>query len=212
MCARSFATKIFSTPALFSRGFVLICGQYRQALCLLVGLLISVDRLLEAKARWRQLRSHAGALESIIWRFRTRVGCFASTSHASETHKPEQVLCKELTDWIDELVSGANLGATDFNRNYPDHVYKHHQLNDSRTVKRLFRIFKAPRSEGTEGGGEAAEDAPQGDTMTDAGEEEHRDLWEYDKHGDDFQAPCKPEDYIQLRLRKAMEFYMQRFG
>jgi hypothetical protein len=191
---------------------LLICGQYRQALCLLVGLLISIDRLLEAKSRWRQLRSHAGALESIIWRFRTRVGYFASTSHASETHKPEQVLCKELTDWIDELVSSANLGATDLNREYPQHVYKHHQFQDSQTVKRAvrIRIAKAFHSENAEGGEGAAGEASYGDTGTDGGEEELRDLWEYDTHGDDFQAPCKPEDYIQLRLRKAMEFYMHR--
>ena len=235
MCARVHSPRRSPTLTLFSRVFRSIRGQFRQGLCLLVGLLISVDKLLEAKSRWRQLRSHAGALESIIWRFRTRVGSFASTAHASEAHKPEQVLCRELTDWIDDLVSGANLAATDFNRKYPSHVYKHHQYKDPRKVntKHFFKKVKdkittvatsntegekvkdkittvaTSNTEGEGGGGEAG--AGAGATRQDEqGEEEHRDPWDYETHGDDFQAPCKPEDYIQLRLKKAEAFYTKR--
>ena len=218
MCARVHSPRRSPTLTLFSRVFRSIRGQFRQGLCLLVGLLISVDKLLEAKSRWRQLRSHAGALESIIWRFRTRVGSFASTAHASEAHKPEQVLCRELTDWIDDLVSGANLAATDFNRKYPSHVYKHHQYKDPRKgffkkVKDKITTVATSQTEGEEGGGEAGAGAgatPQGDVGTDTDEEEHRDPWDYGKHGDDFQAPCKPEDYIQMRLKKAEAFYTKR--
>merc|ERR1712226_505209 len=74
-------------------------------LSLLASLLISVDRMMEAKARWRQLRTSAGAVESLIWKFRTRTGPFSPKASPS---KPEVVLSHALTEWSDALLKGAS--------------------------------------------------------------------------------------------------------
>ena len=41
-----------------------------------LGFTLALDSLLNAKARWLQLRSSAGSLHSIIWNYRARVGPF----------------------------------------------------------------------------------------------------------------------------------------
>ena len=45
-------------------------------LSLAVSLLVSFDALVQSKSKWRQLRSSAHSLESLIWCYRTRVGRF----------------------------------------------------------------------------------------------------------------------------------------
>ena len=81
------------------------------------------------QARWRQLRSCAGALESITWAYRTRVGPFSpDTPHPTPgVGKAERVLRKELVNWRQELSSGANLNNTTLRKRFSESIFKHDQ-------------------------------------------------------------------------------------
>ena len=89
--------------------------------------LVSLDGMLNPKARWRQLRSSAMSLHSIIWRYRTRTGPFEVDESRNESSRPEDMLCTVLKDWRDELLAGAGLKTSNLRRKYPSHVYRHHQ-------------------------------------------------------------------------------------
>jgi len=103
-----------------------IRGDLVFALSLLVSALYSVDSLIQARSRWRALRSSAGELESMIWRYRTRVEPFTVGSTTQNTG-PEWAFNRAIAEWIDELASAANLATTDMVRSYPASVYRHHQ-------------------------------------------------------------------------------------
>ena len=101
-------------------------GDLVFALSLLVSALYSVDSLIQARSRWRALRSSAGELESMIWRYRSRVEPFTVGS-TTQNAGPEWAFNRAIADWIDELASAANLATTDMVRSYPASVYRHHQ-------------------------------------------------------------------------------------
>ena len=94
-------------------------------LATLVTLLSALDAFLNAKTRWRQLRSSSGALEAVLWLYRARVGRFQQS--ISETARPETELCEAINMWRDELVSAADLQTTDLERLRPPKIYLHHQ-------------------------------------------------------------------------------------
>ena len=78
--------------------------------------------------RWRQLRTGAGSLESMIWCYRTRVGGFELTTSDANSRLPEVALRDALVAWRRDLVAGGDLQMSGLNRVYPPHVYKHHQF------------------------------------------------------------------------------------
>ena len=82
-----------------------------------------------AQARWRQLRSCAGALESIIWAYRTRVAPFEPDAlHPNaDDDKAERTLHLELVEWRQGLAAGADLNSTTLRRGFPGSVFKHGQ-------------------------------------------------------------------------------------
>ena len=96
-------------------------------LSIVSSMLISLELMLNAKARWRQLRSSAGALDSMIWCFRTRVSPFEVVSSDPDSTHAEATLCNALNAWREELVSAGDLQLSDLERTYPAHVYKHCQ-------------------------------------------------------------------------------------
>lgn len=100
-------------------------GHTLFGLATLVTLLSALDAFLNAKTRWRQLRSSSGALEAVLWLYRARVGRFQQS--ISETARPETELCEAINMWRDELVSAADLQTTDLERLRPPKVYLHHQ-------------------------------------------------------------------------------------
>ena len=92
-------------------------------------ILVSLDGMLNPKARWRQLRSGAGSLQSIIWKYRTRTRPFALDDSQPESTRPETTLCSMLNEWRDNLIAGAGLKTTNLFRKYPKRVYRHYQNN-----------------------------------------------------------------------------------
>ena len=90
--------------------------------------LVSVDSLFNAKSRWRQLRSSAGALESLIWCYRTRVGDFEITSAVSR--QSENSFRDVLVAWREQLVSGGDLQTSSLAKKYSSGIYQHQQFPD----------------------------------------------------------------------------------
>ena len=100
-------------------------GHTLFGLATLVTLLSALDAFLNAKTRWRQLRSSSGALEAVLWLYRARVGRFQQS--ISEASRPETELCEAINMWRDELVSAADLQTTDLERLRAPKIYLHHQ-------------------------------------------------------------------------------------
>ena len=99
------------------------------------------------QARWRQLRSCAGALKSITWAYRTRVAPFEPDAlHPNaDDDQAEQVLRMELVEWRKGLSAGADLNNTTLRKRFPESVFKHNQRQPTagswwqRFAKRLFK-------------------------------------------------------------------------
>ena len=81
------------------------------------------------QARWRQLRSCAGALKSITWAYRTRVAPFEPDAlHPNaDDDQAEQILRLALVDWRQGLSAGADLNNTTLRKHFPESVFKHNQ-------------------------------------------------------------------------------------
>jgi len=93
--------------------------------------LVSVDGLLNAKGRWRQLRSGAGSLESMIWCYRTRVGDFELTTANISSQEPETAMRNALIAWRKNLMTGGDLQLSGFSRTYSPRIFTHHQFPES---------------------------------------------------------------------------------
>jgi len=92
-----------------------------------ISVIVTIDAMLNPKARWRRLRSGAGSLQSIIWKYRTRTGPFELDERHRDSNRPEEALCVSLTEWRDNLMAGAGLKNTNMEQNYPAWVFKHFQ-------------------------------------------------------------------------------------
>ena len=79
------------------------------------------------QGRWRQLRSCAGALESITWAYRTRVAPFGPGNDNTDHDSAERELRQALINWREQLAAGADLNTTTLRRNFPPRVFKHGQ-------------------------------------------------------------------------------------
>ena len=79
------------------------------------------------QARWRQLRSCAGSLESITWAYRTRVAPFDVRYGNTELDSAERELREALISWREEVAAGADLNTTTLRRHFPPQVFKHDQ-------------------------------------------------------------------------------------
>mmetsp|Transcript_61073 Transcript_61073/g.176971 ORF Transcript_61073/g.176971 Transcript_61073/m.176971 type:complete len:918 (-) Transcript_61073:42-2795(-) len=88
---------------------------------------VAFDSMLTPKARWRQLRSCSGSLESIIWMYRTRAGVFSTDAVGGRDARPETVLCACLKSWRKSLMAGASLMSTYIQREHPPSTFRHFQ-------------------------------------------------------------------------------------
>lgn len=131
--------------------------------------------------RWRHLRSGTGALESIVWQYRTRTGPFApsetslsgASGAATQHNAAEKMLCHVLNEWREQLVTGAALATTNLERHFKPSTFTHHQ------------------------------DCPAAGSELKAA----RELKPLD---DDFHSPAKPDRYICLRVEVMLRFYRTR--
>jgi len=94
-------------------------------LSLLSSVVFTANRFYNPSRRGRQLSASAAALESTIWRFRTRVGEFAVPRNQPKA--PDSALRVALNSWRDELVGGTDLLQTSLEKKYPAYVHKHCQ-------------------------------------------------------------------------------------
>ena len=101
-------------------------------LAAVASVLVSIDSILNAKLRWRQLRSGAGSLESMIWCYRTRVGAFeVHSAEPSHSRAPEMALRNALIAWRRNLIAGGDLQVSGLSKEYDASIYTHHQFADS---------------------------------------------------------------------------------
>ena len=137
------------------------------------------------QARWRQLRSCAGALESITWAYRTRVAPFKPDAlHPNaDDDKAEQVLRMALVEWRQGLSAGADLNNTTLRKSFPEWVFKHDQRQPKADSwwQRWANKCCVTKSCGTSAAAV-----------------------------DDYFSPIMASEYIELRLLPAIDFYQKR--
>merc|ERR1712113_229950 len=92
-------------------------------------LLLALETLLNSKNRWRQLRSSAGALESIIYQYRSRVGYFELDETSTTSQRPEAELRNALNEWREDLIAGADLALSNLAKEHDASVYRHFQFS-----------------------------------------------------------------------------------
>jgi hypothetical protein len=109
-------------------------GHALFGLATFVTLISALDSILNAKTRWRQLRSCACSLEAIIWCYRARIGRFQQS--ISENARPEVELCDAINAWRVELMSAADLPTTGMLMKRTHHIYMTHT---SHTCMRMNR-------------------------------------------------------------------------
>lgn len=95
-------------------------------LTVLSGAAVSIEGILKPKPKWQALRCGNMTLESIIWRYRARVGPFRLAPNI-DPRQPELMLCKQLNDWVESLMSSADLKRSVWSKKFRPSVYKHKQ-------------------------------------------------------------------------------------
>lgn len=154
-------------------------------LSIVITLVFSFDALLNCKARWRQLRSAAGFMESIIYMYRARVGPFEVTSVQTDSRTPEIELYSSLVKWRSDLVQSGDLQLSALMKQYPTSIFKHGQAKGNKTGAK------------TDGGEVVVL------TKIRAGHEGYDSC-------DNFHSPILPDMYVKLRLNTWLAFYEQR--
>ena len=146
-------------------------------------LVIAFDSIMQSHARWRHLRIGAGALESVVWKYRTRTGAFEidETGSNNDSRAPEIALLQAIKSTRQVMLASANLATTELGKKYPLSVYKHFQ--DRGEPKAMSRA-------------QLPADADSRHTAEEV--------------KDDFQSPTQPTKYISLRVEPAMAFYQKR--
>ena len=156
------------------------------------------------QARWRQLRSCAGALKSITWAYRTRVAPSYALHPNAADDQAERTLRDALIHWREEVSARADLNTTTLRKRFPEWVFKHGQRPpkaDSclqRWAKRFFQRWFGTKSCWRS----AVPSHPQ-----------TRDRFiepVMEPKVDDYYSPVNPEDYIELRFKPAIAFYQMR--
>ena len=160
--------------------------------------LISLDSFLNAKSKWRQLRSFAGTLTSIIWQYRCRIAPFDVDRSNPDGSQPETALREALIAWRNEMAAGADLHVSTLRKSYAAATFVHqqHAPKRARGLGAWLCYALGMRSRGVP---LRLEDAFG---VTDP---EHAA-----QRRDDHHSPVHAEDYISMRLVPAMQWYKQR--
>ena len=184
--------------------------------------LMSFDSLTNAKTRWRQLRSSAGLLESLLYLYRTRVGQFELDPLNADSRQPESALCSALKKWRSDLVAAADLQLSSLKKQYPDTIYSHEQTAKARRPRNerghsnTTLVDQPIRS-----GGDSADATNRGVGQVVRKESEvsappARDVEKALARGpispqlDDFYSPLTPEVYLDIRIKQSLAFYKRR--
>jgi len=96
-------------------------------LTLAASFLFSLDSFMGPKAKWRQLRTFAGAQDSTIWQYRCRTAPFALDKSNPDSAMPEVRLREALITWRNEMAAGADLHVSALRKDYRPAIFVHGQ-------------------------------------------------------------------------------------
>eukprot|EP00928_Gymnodinium_smaydae_P049379 TRINITY_DN33124_c0_g1_i1.p1 TRINITY_DN33124_c0_g1~~TRINITY_DN33124_c0_g1_i1.p1 ORF type:complete len:935 (+),score=59.82 TRINITY_DN33124_c0_g1_i1:99-2903(+) len=94
-------------------------------LTLVASVVASTTMLVNPLQRWRILKCSAVELQSVLWKYRTRVGVF--TVSATNPNSAPIALSNHLQRWRQNFADGTTLKTSDMERHFPDWVYTHYQ-------------------------------------------------------------------------------------
>jgi len=163
--------------------------------CTLVATLVtSVVSFSQPATKWQTLRGAALALESEIWKFRTRSMEYVvdTTSTQQAQRGGSRSAERQLQAYVQQLTK---------------HTLKSATVMDTSFLADLDGLFGAPKRRPTwfnHG------QYPPKTKRQKQHEEEMRQKRADGGINDDHHSPCSPEDYLRLRVSKHLEFYQSR--
>ena len=192
-------------PDLYSEGTLNLATA---ALALISGLVAAAVSNISPATKWTRLRGAALAIESEVWRFRTRSGIYAENAneYGAGGDEPVEHVLEQRAESI-KLQALKSSGV----------------LNTS--FMSLFSLFGDPKNKanfkhgqyqgcGVEGtfGAKGTVFGPLKATAESAKTLLNTDVGKSGDDGpkDDYFSPCRPSEYLAYRVRKASEFYQAR--
>lgn len=189
-------------------------------LALGVTLVIAFEALFNSKARWRQLRSAAGSLESLVYLYRTRVGQFELDPRNADSRQPEEELCLALQKWRSDLILSGDLHLSSLQKKHPETIYFHEQTPNARRPRdEIPHQNTTTRDQAHPDGAGSAVGAERRDrknfkmllsSESDLEKAIARDDDDDDDLLDDFYSPLPPEKYLDIRIKQRLSFYQRR--
>jgi hypothetical protein len=188
-------------------------------------LMVSVDALFNAKARWRLLRSAAGSLESLLFLYRTRVGQFELDPLNADSRQPEEELFSALKQWRSDLVAGGDLQLSSFQKEHPETIFFHEQTPKARRPRAEIQHPNTTTgdqeppggssSTATSAGGAGRGDRKESETSAPSARDVEKALARSPTLAtspqlDDFYSPLTPELYFDIRIKQYLSFYQRR--
>jgi len=190
------ATTILTTVALNRGADTYIRREldtYVMVLTLTGSALVTVLSFFNPQAKWHQLRGTALALESEVWKFRTRTGLYSQTSSVADNSNvrgPEGNLMRI----CDDLSS---------------HVLKSASVVDTAFYARFDGLFERPKDPTKYHHGQHS-GSLTGGTYGHSGHDQAKAAEHEETHIDDHHSPITPAQYIELRVKPQLEFYQGR--
>lgn len=157
-------------------------------LSLLSSFVGAVITYLDPSAKWQQLRAAALELEGEIWKFRTRTGPYSISNRAGASYD-ESSTCEEHLRLVCEALNSHVLQSASVIESTFFAKFNYHNSN---MKKRNMNIF---------GHGQYRNAGVQGTFKTSNPDKDYQD---------DHQSPLKPNDYLELRAVKQLQFYQGR--
>lgn len=133
---------LFNTTAARSAGLMESQSPFVHVIfgmTVMMTVISAVDATLNSQSRWRTLRSGVVVLESIIWKYRTRIGPFEIEDSAGRPapRQPELALLEAVRTTRLQMLSSANLATSEFAKRYQPRVYRHFQHRGDPSLARV---------------------------------------------------------------------------
>ncbi|KAK3237705.1 hypothetical protein CYMTET_52242 [Cymbomonas tetramitiformis] len=165
---------------------------------IVISVVASLTAYFDPSSRWTQLRGAALAIESEIWKFRTRSCEYATSSKQMDVRAAEHQLRTFAEDVAEQVLRSTSIMQSTFFANIvlPEDCpanpqwYRHGQFVDSRNADGGHPHLKASSTAGTP---EMVRPAVHNDLLF-----------------DDHQSPLKPSEYVRFRILSQCRFYQLR--
>lgn len=168
---------------------------------LISGIIAGLASTISPSQKWTRLRGAALAIEAETWRFRTRTGVYAEDAQTDNPNSGSDDAAEQVLRNRAEAIKHQVLKASGVMNTY---FMSYFELFDN---PRYLKMFKHGQFEGSAVSGSfgSSRTAVSKSAIATVSSAAHLDPF-----SDDFHSPCRPSDYITLRVEPQLRFYQGR--